>query len=173
MQLTCTNSLWIMKRLFYICVYIYIYISAIRNLVCQGHKSFCSKAIADLTVTIPASIYWLIVNSLFQVPDEFWVRTPENIWRLRVNVYFSRVKIWATYFCSLLWFDFISSVKQVGRKQPPALPGRPNKRAEQKNLSEIEDQVGGSYKDQNNKLLLLSHSLGYKRPRALIHSLTF
>lgn len=110
-------------------------------------------------VTKPASVYWLIVNSLFQVPDKFWVRSPENIWGLRVNVYFSRVKIWTTYFCSLLWFDFISSMKQVGHKQPPALPGRGNKRAEQKTLSEIEDQVGGSRKDQNNKLPLQSDSL--------------
>lgn len=47
----------------------------------------------------------------------------------------------------------------MGHKQPPALPGRPNKRAEQKNLSEIEDQMGGSYKDRNNKLPLLSGSL--------------
>lgn len=157
----------------YIYIYIHIYIRYQKLSLSRSQVILLQGNSWSQTVTIPASIYWLIVNSLFQVPDEFWVRTPENIWRLRVNVYFSRVKIWATYFCSLLWFDFISSVKQVGRKQPPALPGRPNKRAEQKNLSEIEDQVGGSYKDQNNKLLLLSHSLGYKRPRALIHSLTF
>lgn len=50
-------------------------------------------------------------------------------------------------------------MKQVGHKQPPALPGRANKRAEQKTPSEIEDQVGGSHKDQNNKLPLLSDSL--------------
>lgn len=30
-------------------------------------------------------------------------------------------------------------MKQMGHMQPPALPGRPNKRREKKNLSEIED----------------------------------
>jgi len=47
----------------------------------------------------------------------------------------------------------------MGHKQPSALPGRPISRAEQKNLSEIEDRMEGSYKDQNKKLPLLSDSL--------------
>lgn len=123
-------------------------------------------------VTIPASIYWLIINSLFQVLDKLWVRKPENIWGLRLNVHFNRMlRIGATYFCSLLWFDFISRGKQVGHKQPSALLGRLSKSLTETPLRNR--RRNGRKLDPSNKSPLLSDSLRYIRLTALTQTPPF
>lgn len=111
-------------------IYLYLFINCSQQRLifffCQQQLNLSKSWIISFfsngwfqSATKPASIYWLIVNSLFQVPDNFWARSPENMWEVRVNIYLTGWKykrLISVASCDLFSFPVWKNGAQAARE---------------------------------------------------------